>query len=283
MLLGMFGEYVYELATAESLLKNQQDVEDQLDQEEPPFTAVVSPDLSALDEDAWTMVLDRTLNPAEAQALLALDTETDHLGRRVWALLGPLGGRILGGYPGLTMAEGFPHGQATSFTLNLFSQRKSPVSVTGMQAVDVHCAPSTAQTVVEKPTAGETGYSGILFDLDGRDSAPVVPVITDGGPDQGRPYFEHRKIDLGGGLEPGGLRVAAAVASGACGWDIEATYTDADGRHTGVVLRDGTKQFRAESGPVAPRQRFVYSLESPTSILLPCHEKRYASNITCRP
>ncbi|MFF4984818.1 hypothetical protein ACFY3O_32850 [Streptomyces sp. NPDC001046] len=282
VLLGLLGDYVYELATADSTLKSEQDAEDRLDRQETPFTAVASPDTSALDEDAWTIVLDRTLNPGEVRTLLTLDAEADDFGRRVWGLLGPLGGRVIGATPVMPKAAQHPYGPTTFFTLNLFSKRKSPVSITGMRAVKVHCAPSTVQTVVRKPNAGESAYSGVLFDLTGTDSAHAVPVVTDEGPDQARPYFDHRRIDLGGGLEPGGLRVAAVVTGETCDWDIEATYTDADGRHTGMLLRNKTKHFRAESWPVSPPQRFVYDI-APHPKLLPCHEKRYAAEVACSP
>ncbi|GAA2764701.1 hypothetical protein GCM10010103_37420 [Streptomyces paradoxus] len=152
VLLGLLGDYAYELVTVDSRLQSEQDVEDRLDRQEPPFTAVASPDTSALDGDEWTIVLDRTLNPGEVRALLALDAETDDFGRRVWRLLGPLGGRVIGATPVMPKAERHPYGPSSFCTLNLFSKRKSPVSITGMRAVNVHCAPRPRRQWFESRT-----------------------------------------------------------------------------------------------------------------------------------
>ncbi|MER8045027.1 hypothetical protein [Streptomyces sp. NPDC094032] len=273
--------YVYDTVFATDRARAEDAAQDRLNDEKPPFTATADTEISALDDDDWTIVLDRTLTPAEQRSLMALDVEAKDYSHDVWRLLGPLGARVIGTTPHLDEGRDgvvSPRvGPTTRFRLNLFSDRTSQLSVTGMEAVDVRCRPSTARFVLEHPAQGEASYPGVHFDLRG---PAATPVITDEGEDQGQRYFDRRRIDLGGGSEPGGLRIAATVGTETCDWAIKATYRDASGTRGEVVIRDGNKPFRAEAPPAAPDQLFLTQF-APVR-LTPCHEPAYAEDHLCR-
>ncbi|MFI8516403.1 hypothetical protein ACIGEZ_01025 [Streptomyces sp. NPDC085481] len=278
--LGQVITYGYDTWFAKSRAQAEDDAQRQLDQEEAPFTARAEADVSALDGNDWTIVLDRPLTAAEVRSLEALDSLASTYPRDAWQLLGPLGGRVIGPVPRLQMVhyggDFLPDGPTTVVRLNLFSERTAQLSVTGMQARIVRCGPSSARFVLRHPPQGEAFYPGVLFDL--RRKNPV-PVVTDEGKDQGRAYFDQRKIDLGGGNTPGGLRVAATVGEESCDWEIKATYEDAAGGGE-VVLRNGDRPFRAESPPRAPDQLFLY--HSTLMRVVPCHGPQYATDVICR-
>ncbi|MFI8964665.1 hypothetical protein ACIGO8_21420 [Streptomyces sp. NPDC053493] len=274
--LGQAVTYVYDTLSASSRARADDDAQKELDQEETPFTASADPDLSTLDRDDWTIVLDRPLTPAEQRSLEAVPIGPTDYGRDVWRILGPLGARVIGTTPGMS-GGGPPAGPTTAFKLNLFSDRTSQLSITDMRAVNVRCAPSTARFVLRHPAQGAAPYPGVFLDL--RRPGPT-PVITDEGAEQGQHYFDRHRIDLGGGSTPGGLRVAATVGEKSCDWEIAAAYRDSAGTRGELVIRDGARPFRAEAEPVAPDQ---YFLVRPQPIqLTPCHEPRYAADRLCR-
>ncbi|KKZ74295.1 hypothetical protein VO63_08905 [Streptomyces showdoensis] len=146
-----------------------------------------------------------------------------------------------------------------------------------MEAVDLRCRPSTARFVLRHPAQGEATYPGVHFDLR---RPGATPMITDEGDDQGQRYFDRRRIDLGGGSEPGGLRIAATVDAQSCDWAIRAAYRDASGTRGEVVLRDGDEPFHAEGLPAAPEQ--FYLAQVAPYRLTPCHEPAYAEDRLCR-
>ncbi|MEU7012941.1 hypothetical protein [Streptomyces sp. NPDC046385] len=280
-LLSQVVTYVYDTVFATDRARAEDAAQDRLNDEKAPFTATADADLSALDGDDWTIVLDRTLTPAEQRAVLAVEVEATGYGRNVWRILGPLGARVIGTTPHLDEGRDgvvSPRsGPTTQFRLNLFSDRTSQLSVTGMEAVDLRCRPSTARFVLRHPAQGEASYPGVHFDL----RRPAAnPVITDEGDDQGQRYFDRRRIDLGGGSEPGGLRIAATVGTETCDWAIRAVYRDASGARGELVFRDGGKPFRAEAPPAAPDQ--FYLAQVAPYRLTPCHEPVYAEDRLCR-
>jgi hypothetical protein len=272
-----------EIWTAKPRAEAQQDAVREIDQARPPFTSTADYDTSP--PEFWKIVLDRTLTGGEQATLESIPFD-DQFGRRVWEFLRPLGGRLLR-YPTsmLQPPPSFDPGLAfwsdsTTFNMNLFSERNSQLSITDMRAVNVSCRPPSANTIVEFPPQGEAEYSGILFDLTSTDPAPF---ITDPGDDQGQLYFSQRKIDLGGGLAPGGLRVEAMVRDESCNWEILAKYRDSSTQNGEVVLRDGDKPFFAEALPTEPEQYWVVDLVltgNPT--LIPCHEMPTATTCAYR-
>lgn len=270
-----------DLFTTPQRVRAEQNEDDRLDAQKPPFTAGVA---YAPPPPVWKIVLDRTLTPAEARRLESMSKD-DRFSERAWEFLRPLGGRMVR-YPTTLKLTSLPPdydpqtprpSDATVFTMNLLSERKSQLSIVGMKAVDVVCHTPTAKTVVEYPTQGEQVYAGVRFDLTDDDAEPI---ITDEGSDMGEPYFTHRKIDLGGGLEPGGLRVEALVLDKSCEWRVKARYQEASGRTGEVVVGDGKKPFFAEALPSKPEQFWIMDFGHPVRPrLVACH--KHPENLSC--
>ncbi|MFE3742220.1 hypothetical protein [Streptomyces sp. NPDC059134] len=270
-----------DLFTTPQRVQAEQNGDDRLDEQKPPFTAGVA---YAPAPHLWRIVLDRPLSPAEARRLASIAKGGD-FSKDAWEYLRPLGGRIVR-YPTTLMRTGPPPpdydpqairpSDSTVFTMNLLSERKSQLSIVGMKAVDVSCHTPTAKTVVAYPPQGEQVYAGVRFDLTDDGSEPI---ITDAGSDVGEPYFARKKIDLGGGLEPGGLRVEALVHDTSCEWRIEARYQEANGQTGEVVLGDGKKPFFAEATPTEPEQFWIMDFSRLADPLVACHQ--HPENPTC--
>ncbi|TDC74918.1 hypothetical protein [Streptomyces hainanensis] len=264
--------YSLDLWTTGPRVAAEREATEELDEARAPFTGSISYDTSV--PDRFKIVLDRPLTPEEQETLLRLsDTE-------IWDFLRPLGGRLIR-YP-VTMAQLPPgydlaqQGDTTVFTMNLLSSRETQLSIVDMEPVNVSCTEPAAATVVEVPGQGESFYPGVLTDLS--EDAPTL-WISDEGPDQGQPYFSRRRIDLGGGLDPGGLRVEALVRDQSCEWELRARYRDARGEVGEVVLRDGDRPFFAEAVPADPEQYWLSSgmfpglpLTEDMPTFQPCHE-----------
>lgn len=282
-LIGLTVNFYFDLGTTTSRVAAEQTAEQKVNLTKAPFIGVAQYDQET-PRGFWYIVLDRELEPDEQHQLQALPVD-NKFGDRAWELLRGLGGRLI--YrpsapsrvsPAILKEHprSFVSGNATVFHLNLFSERSTPLSITRMRAINVSCQPSNAQVIVELPPQGGATYEGGMFDLSSHDP---IPYVMDEASDQGDPYFKNRKIDLGGGMSPGGLRVEALVWEESCEWEIEATYHDSSPERGGtVLLRDGEKPFFAEARPVRPAQHWVADPYQEPAQLVPCHE---ASSIFC--
>ncbi|MFD8922331.1 hypothetical protein ACFV0Y_31595 [Streptomyces sp. NPDC059569] len=270
-----------DLFTTPQRVRAEQNEGDRLDEQKPPFTAGIA---YAPAPSLWKIVLDRTLSPAEVRRLESIAKGGD-FSEDAWEFLRPLGGRIVrfpttlkltGPPPPDYDPQEFHPSDATMFTMNLLSERTSQLSIVGMKPVDVSCHAPTAKTVVAYPPQGEQVYAGARFDLtdDGAE-----PIITDEGNDVGEPYFARKKIDLGGGLEPGGLRVEALVLDKSCEWRIKARYQEANGQTGEVVVGDGKKPFFAEATPSKPEHLWITDFSQPVNPLVACH--KHPENLMC--
>ena len=265
--------YSLDLWTTGPRLAAEREATEEMDEARAPFTASINYDTSV--PFHYKIVLDRPLTPEEQETLQGLAyTE-------VWDFLHPLGGRLIR-YPVIMrqLPPGYDaaqRGDTTVFTMNLLSSRETQLSIVDMEPVNVSCTEPSATTVVEVPPQGEDFYPGVLTDLS--EDAPTL-WISDEGPDQGQPYFSRRRIDLGGGLDPGGLRVEALVRDQSCEWELRAQYRDARGDVGEVILRDGDQPFFAEAVPADPEQYWLSSAMFPGLPLTedmptfqPCHEQ----------
>ncbi|WP_223839205.1 hypothetical protein [Nocardiopsis deserti] len=278
---GYAAAYAYDLWSTESLLREQRAAEAEVDQERAPFTSSITYDTSV--PHNFKFVLDRPLTAQEGETLRATPA------REAGDFLQSLGGRLVrygsSLYPESPDAWKWerPGGDlpdATVFTMNLLSTRTSQLSIVDMTPVNVSCSEPTAVTVVEFPPQGESTYPGVIVDL--AEDDPELYVSNE-GPDQGLRYFSHRRIDLGGGTDPGGLRVEALVDDQSCEWEIRARYTDARENTDEVILRDGDQPFFAEALPAQPQQYWLASALFPHpdgSSFMPCHEMRNESACT---
>lgn len=259
---GLLATFVFETETAKPRVKAEQKAEDELDAEEEPFTSTVDYDFSM--PENWKIVLDRPLSEDEQEKLLSVQGDVN----QVWDFMQSLEGRVLR-YPSVLYQAPpdvyDPTGaDSTIFNMNLFSKRKSNLSIVDMRAVDVTCREPTAKTVVVAPPQGEAFYPGILFDLTEKSFAPIA---TDEGSTQGQPYFSRRKIDLGNSESPGGLHVEAFVRDKTCEWKIKAKYHAANGKSGEVTLQDGKKPFVAEAAPANPEQLWFLTTSNGFALL----------------
>ncbi|PWV44585.1 hypothetical protein BDW27_12344 [Nocardiopsis sp. L17-MgMaSL7] len=140
-----------------------------------------------------------------------------------------------------------------------------------MTPVIISCEDPTAVTVINYPPQGAEYYSGVVVDLN--HNAPVF-YSTDEGPHKGKQFFQHTRIDLGGGAASGGLRVEANVKGQSCKWEIEAEYVDTQQNTGKVTLRDDGKPFFTEVAPSQPEQDWqaYASYPQPGMSFVPCHE-----------
>jgi len=270
---GYAATFAYDLWSTDARIREEREAEARIDLERDPFSGSITYDTS-LPED-FKIVLDRPLTAQEAAVLEATPTE------EVWNYLEPLGGRLIRRFSGpiaeppigWSWEDGPEWPEATVFTMTLLSARTSQLSIVDMDPVNVSCAEPTGVTVVDYPPAGQAAYPGVVVDLQHDD--PTL-FISDEGPDQGEPYFSRRRIDVGGGLEPGGLRVEAAVLDQSCEWEIEARYRDAQQNAGQIILDDGGRPFLAEASPARPDQYWLasYAVGDLTEerTFVPCHE-----------
>jgi hypothetical protein len=155
----------------------------------------------------------------------------------------------------LKSPSGFVKGYVKVWLMDLFSDRTAGFSVVGMRAKDLRCRPASAKMVVLSPSQGGGSYEGMLFDLS--ESAP--PIITGEGEEHfGEPYFSYKKIDLGNGATPGGLRVEVTSGTKDCDWVFEVEYRDTKGVHV-QEIRNGKEKFTIDGLPAHPEQLFVLS------------------------
>ncbi len=268
---GFAGTFAYDLWSTEARLREQRDAERALDADSPPFTGSITYDTDP--PENFEIVLDRPLTSNEVETLRKLTSY------EAWDFLEPLGGRLIPEFSAgrLGPAGGWswepdptPNIGTAVFTMTLLSSRRSQLSIVDMTPVDISCTDPTATTLVEFESAGQATYPGVAVDL--TDDDPTL-LISDEGFDQGWPYFARRRIDLGGGLEPGGLRVEAATAGQTCEWGLRARYIDARENTDEVVLRDGDEPFFVEASPERPEQHWIVLIAATAEErIVACHE-----------
>ncbi|MGW6458615.1 hypothetical protein ACWF94_22330 [Streptomyces sp. NPDC055078] len=253
-----------EKQTAKPRMRAEQAAEEELENEQEPLTGTIDYDTS-LPAD-FIIALDRTLTRQEQKKIEQVSIH-DH--EWFWNYLRPRGGRLIR-FPSVLFPSPPRYnprvGSSTSFRMNLFTERQSQLSIVDMRAVNVECREPTAKTIVVFPPQGEGTYPGVIFDLAQKNAEPA---LTEGA-DTGKPYFSGRKIDLGPGLSPGGLKVEAKTPGLSCTWEIAARYRDSTGEPGRTILKDGDKPLFAEDVPKSPRQYWTADYRGH---LVPCHER----------
>jgi hypothetical protein len=253
-------------------VSKENDSQKKYDASQPPFAASVQPEKS--EPHTWAMVLDRELTAHETQKLTSKQDSSS-----AFSYLQGLGGHPLAYASFLEHApKRYMEQQASSgrmelsdtFKMSLLSTRASAVIIDDWKVVDVACERSTAKTVVSYPPQGGVAYEGISLHIPPRADEPVLTDDTEG---QGKPYFNTRYIEVGGGQPSGGLRVEAIAPPGqSCEWGIKVHYVDAHQKEQYVQLKDSKGKplrIRTESVPEKPRQKWVFGSVPWT----PCHEK----------
>ncbi|QKW50232.1 hypothetical protein [Streptomyces buecherae] len=245
-LLGWIFPYTLEYLSTETTTRHAKEVEEKIDQEGPAFTASVREEEVGLDGGV-VIVMDRPLTPTESEALTEADLRKGDDDKRFDELVRSHAGERLN----------VPAGRTDQYTrvwlMDLFSDRAAGLSVVGMRAKDLKCEPASAKTVLHTPSQGAGTYEGMWFDL----SKNPSPTIADRSDKHfGEPFFSYKKIDLGNGASPGGLRVEVTSGVKDCDWVFEVEYRDAKGTHTQRIM-NGEKRFTIAGHPEHPEQQFV--------------------------
>ncbi len=268
---GFAGTYAYDLWSTESRLREQREAARAINQEIAPFTSSITYDTTP--DSLFRIVLDRPLTAEEGERIQTV-ADSEFLD-----YLLSLGGRIIpyatANVPdppsGGTWENGTGRKGSAVFTMNLMSTRTSPVSIVDMTPVNISCKDPAAVTVIDFPPQGFNSYPGVVVDLNHNE--PVL-YSTDEGPHKGNPFFENGRIDLGAGLDPGGLRVEAHAQGQSCEWEIQARYIDAQQETGETILRDGEEPFFVEVPPSQPEQYWMgYPIgPNPGMRFVPCHD-----------
>ncbi|MCA2204015.1 hypothetical protein G6W51_16405 [Streptomyces coelicolor] len=248
-LLAWLFPYALDYIAAEQTTRHAKEVEEEIDREGAAFTVSVREDADATH---FAYILDQPLTPAEKKNLLQQDG--DAVIQQLDSLAASHKGRGLQ-MPGLPESDGY----TTGWLMDFFSDRAASLAITALRGKEIECKPATARTVVLIRPEGGGGYDGIHFNM----SAPEVPVSLTPGNDMGKPYFSHRKIDLGNGATPGGLYVEVSSGIQDCKLIFEAEYRDAEGVERRRI-RNGKDKFEVRGIPANPDQLFVVTLESVT-------------------
>lgn len=240
--------YSLDYFSTEQTTRHTKKVEESIDQEGPAFTSIVREDKS---EDSRMFILDRPIGPEEIKNLFQVETGSGANFKDLEEIVASHSGQELR-LPGLPEADGY----AKAWLIDLFSGRNAGLAITGMRAKDVKCRPAAAKTVILFEYGGGGDYEGMLFNL----SKPDTPLDIDGGENKGKPYFSHKKVDLGNGATPGGLRTEVSSGIEDCNFIFEAEYRDAEGAHL-QDIRNGNGRFAIRGIPAHPEQVFVVTID----------------------
>jgi hypothetical protein len=236
--------------TAEHDARVSSEADDKVDRAGPAFSASVRQDT----EGADATIFDAPFSALDTAKLMGMRARDDTLpaftkarhGRPIFvsdALLRPM----------QVASPGY--GYAEAWLVDILSDRHASLVIDDLRIKGLTCTPAKADTVIEKLGQGAGSYDGMFFDLT---SSTGDPRITgDGEQYYGEPYFAHKKIDLGNGATPGGLRIQVFTGTKDCTWKaFEATYVDSEGRHTRDITDNG-KDFHARGFAANPRQMFL--------------------------
>ncbi|MER6237625.1 hypothetical protein ABT185_16395 [Streptomyces clavifer] len=230
---------------AEPTTRHSKQVEENLDREGPAFTASTRVDPDPL---YMAYVLDRPLTRSEVATFLESGSDGPSI-EAVEELAATHSGHGLEN-PGWDEAGGY----SSSWLIDLFSDRSAGLAITGVRAKDLRCGPATAKTVILVRPEGGGAYDGIHFNL----SESKTPYSLSPDDYFGKPYFSHKKIDLGNGAEPGGLRASFSSGVQDCDFLLEAEYRDSLGVHQ-QEIKDAAGRFAVRGLPANPYQFFLWT------------------------
>ncbi|MFJ1901704.1 MULTISPECIES: hypothetical protein [unclassified Streptomyces] len=239
--------YGLDYFSTEQTTRHTKKVEERIDKEDPAFTSIVREDKT---EDNRMFILDRPISPAEKKNLFKVNTRQGANFKDLEEIVASHRGHELR-VPGLRESDGY----TKAWLIDLFSGRDAGLAITGIRAKDLKCRPAAAKTVILFEYGGGGDYEGILFNL----SEPDTPLGLEGDGNKGKPYFSHKKVDLGNGATPGGLRTEVSSGIKDCNFIFEAEYRDAEGVHL-QDIRNGSGRFDIRGIPADPEQVFVVTL-----------------------
>ncbi|MGC4981460.1 hypothetical protein ACLQ18_12575 [Streptomyces sp. DT193] len=232
----------------EPTTRHSKQVEENLDREGPAFTASARVDADPL---YMAYVLDRPLTRTEVATFLKSGADDGPDFEEVEELAATHVGHGLED-PGWDKSDGY----TSSWLIDLFSDRSASLAITDMRAKDLRCGPAAAKTVILVRPEGGGAYDGIHFNL----SEPNTPYSISPDDYFGKPYFSHKKIDLGNGTEPGGLRASFSSGVQDCDFLLEAEYRDSLGVHQ-QEIKNASGRFAVRGLPANPSQFFFWTDE----------------------
>ncbi|NNN35199.1 hypothetical protein HLK59_33515 [Streptomyces sp. S3(2020)] len=206
------------------------EADDKADREGQAFTATVRLDA----EDPEATLFDTPFSAEDKRTLLGMTL--DDLGRLQPFMDAHHGrGASYSAVRHSAMKVSYP-GYSETWLVDLLSDRQAGLVINDLRVKDLSCTPAKAVAAIEIQGQGGGGYEGMLFDLTRTDPVP----LTTAEEDFGKPFFAHRKIDLGNGATPGGLRIEVTSGTKDCTWKaFEATYVDSEGTHTQEITNNG--------------------------------------------
>lgn len=208
-------------------------IEDTEEKNAPAFTARIKQE----DPGDWPLyVLDRPLSEAEKKQLHLLVGGDQH------SLTAP---RAAQRY--LRKLGAITDSVNTTYSITLFSERKSALSITDMRAKIIKCYKPQTVTVIDFITQGNSSVSSVYFDLTEVNGPARVSGVDEGR--RGEPYFASMKIDLGERETPGALRVSAESYGETCEWVIVAEYRNPQGVFKAEIKNSNNKPFVAVGIP----------------------------------
>ncbi|MFI6948020.1 hypothetical protein [Streptomyces sp. NPDC050422] len=196
-------------------------------------------------------ILDRPIGAEERKELFKANTKTGANFKDLEKIVAAHSGQELR-VPALREADGYTE----VWLIDLFSDRDASLVITGVRAKGAKCRPAAAKTVILFEYGGGGDYEGMLFNL----SKPDTPLGLHGDENKVKPYFSFKKIDLGSGATPGGLRTEVSSGIKDCNFIFEAEYRDAEGAHV-QDIRNDKGRFDVRGIPANPEQVFVVTLE----------------------
>ena len=240
-------------ATAGLNSRHQKQIEDTLDRQGPAFSATVR---QSPPKNLYALAFNKPFTITEKLELFKAKNDKPALEKFIKS---HNGNKL--GFPNIDVS-----GFSEAWHINLLGDRKASLVITGMTLKGLKCKPAAANTVLIEQSQGVSDYVGMIYDLI---NSPTKPLITDINDTHWRqPFFEYKRITLGNGAEPAGLRVEVTSGFQDCTWDaFETTYVDATGTHKQDITNHGKKY--AVHG-VAKRPEQVYSLNPVAPLVSDC-------------
>ncbi|MDT7841013.1 hypothetical protein [Streptomyces justiciae] len=206
------------------------EADDKIDHEGPAFTASMRLDT----QSSEAALFDAPFSAEDKRTLLGMSKEDGKL----QPFMEARHGRHVSYSDVRHSAMGISYrGYSEAWLMDLLSDRQAGLVINDLRIKGLSCTPAKAVTAIEIQGQGVGGYDGMLFDLTRTDP---VPLDTAADENFGKPFFAHRKIDLGNGATPGGLRIEVTSGTKDCTWKaFEATYVDSEGTHTQEITNDG--------------------------------------------
>ncbi|WP_331761664.1 hypothetical protein OH797_38015 (plasmid) [Streptomyces anulatus] len=267
--------YGLDYFATEQTIRQEKKESDALDREGPAFTTSAREDKS---DEGVAYLSNQTLSTKEVEEIFKMNLQeytTDDKGfprpafHDLKRIMASHNGNVLP-TTGLLLENVY----VKTWLIDFFSDRTAGLAITDIAFKDLKCSPAAAKAVVLVRLQAGGEYSGIHFNL----PAQTSPISIDVDESRGKPYFSHKKINLGNGAEPGGLRTEVSSGTEDCSFLFEAEYRDTKGTHH-QEIRNGKESFHVPGFPANPEQIFVVTPEGVTD----CGKRPWRKISVCPP